>query len=201
MRLPSSDPWLASLYGAGPDKEDAMAFGTAPAARSRRTHGAAIGVRGHAASLTWRLRELLGDADAWVTTRAWLQGEAGLMRPDLCVASGELPVDGVLAGADLAIMWSPESVPVRALLGAGAAEVWSVLTDRVVVHRGRHPAEPRRRDGRRPTAHMWKVGIAGAGQELRVPGSGGTVLVDDLLLPRGSTTAHPAATAAPAFSA
>lgn len=141
----------------------------APPVRSISTHRrprpAAVAVRAHAATLCWPLRSLLDD-DTWVTTRIWLRGHDRLLRPDLCVLSGDPPSDGIATRVGLAVVWAPVSVAPRSLLAAGAGEVWQVSDDRVAIHRVTRAAPQ----------------TAAANEALAVPGTAVTVPVDTLLL-------------------
>jgi hypothetical protein len=85
--------------------------------------GTALGAS--AIRLARLLRPAAAAAGAWVSTQARVRTAAGLLWPDLLVATGELPVDGILDGPPLLVV---ELTPAGLLRWADVAEavVWGV---------------------------------------------------------------------------
>jgi hypothetical protein len=89
-------------------------------------------LRAPATRLARLLRPTAAAVGAWVSTQARIRTAAGLWWPDLVVATGELPVDGILDGPPLLVV---ELTPAGMLRWADVAEavVWGVAAQGGVV--------------------------------------------------------------------
>ena len=88
--------------------------------------------RAHAMRLARLLRPAAATAGAWVSTQARVRTAGGVLWPDLLVATGELPVDGLIDGPPLLVVELTPSGLLR-WSDIGGAVAWGLTPQGVAV--------------------------------------------------------------------
>ena len=88
--------------------------------------------RGRATRLARLLRPAAQTAGAWVSTQARVRTPGQIFWPDLVVATGDLPVDGIVDGPPLLVVELTPAALLRWVDIAGAV-VWGVGAEGAVV--------------------------------------------------------------------